>query len=273
MNLIDGHLLAQQHRAETKWLMEEASLRLVLAVILIGQHPPSQLYVQNKKRACEEVGIELLLCHLPENSNQQSIENLIKEWNRDDRIHGIFIQLPLPPNLNKDLLISCIDPRKDVDGLHPYNVGMLWSGTPRIIPCTPLGCLQLIQTIHPSLKGKRVGVIGRSNLVGKPMAALLLLEDATVTVAHSHSQNIDQICKESEILVVAVGKPHFIKHVRKGATVIDVGINKTIVGVTGDVDPQVEAGFRTPVPRGVGPMTIANLLRNTYLCAKKSVKI
>jgi methylenetetrahydrofolate dehydrogenase (NADP+)/methenyltetrahydrofolate cyclohydrolase len=264
MQIIDGLALSQEHQSKIKISIQQKKIRPSLCVIIVGSHPASLLYVANKKKACENVGILYKVLHFQENSSTQEIIETIQEANKNPMIHGIFVQLPLPTHLDKDMIIESIHPQKDVDGLHSKNVGLLWSGRPCMIPCTPLGCVQLIETVHPSIEGKDIVIVGRSQLVGKPLAALLLMKNATVTMTHSYTKNLQDYCLKADIVIAAIGKPHFIKQVKKGCTVIDVGITKTESGIKGDVDPGVEAGYITPVPGGVGPMTIVNLLWNTY---------
>lgn len=265
--IINGKTIAQD-------LKEDIKKRLIgkrpgLAVILVGNHLPSLIYVANKQKACEEVGIESYLIRLDETITQQELHKHITTLNDDPKIHSILLQLPLPSHLNAFKALEKINPKKDVDGLHPHNLGLLLHNKGRLIPCTPLGCLKLIQSVESSLKGLHCVVLGRSILVGKPMSLLLTQHDATVTLAHSHTKHLKDICKQADILVVAIGKPAFITKdfVNPNAIVIDVGINRVDEKIVGDVDfkdvsPSVKA--ITPVPGGVGPMTIACLLWNTY---------
>ena len=274
---INGRLIAalkrQSIKQEVNQIFQESSTRPSLHVILIGHHSASQLYVKNKQAACQEVGIRSEVHRLPENAEEHKVLGLIAELNNASDVYGILLQLPLPNHLNKQRLLNQIHPLKDVDGLHPYNLGRLLSGDPLLVPCTPQGCLELIQSIYPDVRGKQVVVMGRSILVGKPMAALLTNKDATVTLAHSSTINLRQICQQADILVTAIGKPRFVsgEFIKPGALVIDVGINRDAFAeetstIVGDIDIRsVEkvAGYVTPVPGGVGPMTIANLLSNT----------
>ena len=249
---------------------------LTLAVILVGNNPASQVYVANKQKFCADVGIRSEVYKLSADTSKESVLNHIHELNKNPKVHGILLQLPLPDHLNSQEILETIDPLKDVDGLNPYNLGRLFIGSAVIVPCTPQGCLQLIQSVCPDITGKTVTVVGRSNLVGKPLAALLTQHDATVTLAHSKTENLQAVCNRAQILVCAMGLPKKItaEYVQEGAIVIDVGINRVQYGeeaLIGDVDFDhviKKAGFITPVPGGVGPMTIANLLKNTLLAAQ-----
>lgn len=251
-----------------------------LAALLVGNNPASHVYLKSKKKACADVGIWSDVHLLPATATQDQILRKIDELNANDRIHGILIQLPLPAGIDTTPIISHIAPHKDVDGLHPQNLGLLFSGQPNLIPCTPLGCLHLIQSVVPKLEGKHVVMVGRSLLVGRTTALLLSYQNATVVQAHSHTLNLAQECQRADILVTAVGKPGLItaSYVKPGAVVIDVGITRTIqedgtLSIKGDVtfdEVNQVAGFLTPVPGGVGPMTIAYLLKNTLTAAQKS---
>jgi len=245
-----------------------------LTVILVGEDPPSKIYVKNKEKSAIEVGINSEVIRYPDNVEEKMILNKIKELNKNDKVSGILVQLPLPKNINKKKVIETINPNKDVDGLHPMNVGNLSSGYDSMVPCTPLGCYLLIKDVEKDLNGKHAVVIGRSNLNGKPMTQLLLKENCTVTITHSKTKDLKAECKRADIIVAAVGRPKLVKAdwVKKDAIVIDVGINKTDTGLVGDVDfDEVSkvAKAVTPVPGGVGPMTIACLLSNTVECFKK----
>jgi methylenetetrahydrofolate dehydrogenase (NADP+)/methenyltetrahydrofolate cyclohydrolase len=245
-----------------------------LTVILVGEDPPSKIYVKNKEKSAIEVGINSEVIRYPDNVEEKVILNKIKELNKNDKVSGILVQLPLPKNINKKKVIETINPNKDVDGLHPMNVGNLSSGYDSMVPCTPLGCYLLIKDVEKDLNGKHAVVIGRSNLNGKPMTQLLLKENCTVTITHSKTKDLKAECKRADIIVAAVGRPKLVKAdwVKKDAIVIDVGINKTDTGLVGDVDfDEVSkvAKAVTPVPGGVGPMTIACLLSNTVECFKK----
>ena len=245
-----------------------------LTVILVGEDPPSKIYVKNKEKSAVEVGINSEVIHYPDNIEEKVVLDKIKELNKNDKVSGILVQLPLPKHIDKRKVIETIDPSKDVDGLHPVNVGNLSSGYDSTIPCTPLGCYLLIKNTEKNLNGKHAVIIGRSNLNGKPMTQLLLKENCTVTITHSKTKDLKAECKRADIIVAAVGKPKLVKAdwVKKDAIVIDVGINKTDSGLVGDVDfDEVSkiAKAITPVPGGVGPMTIACLLSNTVECFKK----
>ena len=245
-----------------------------LTVILVGEDPPSKIYVKNKEKSAIEVGINSEVIRYPDNVEEKVILNKIKELNKNDKVSGILVQLPLPKNINKKKVIETINPNKDVDGLHPMNVGNLSSGYDSMVPCTPLGCYLLIKDVEKDLNGKHAVVIGRSNLNGKPMTQLLLKENCTVTITHSKTKDLKAECKRADIIVAAVGRPKLVKAdwVKKDAIVIDVGINKTDTGLVGDVDFEEVSKVAkavTPVPGGVGPMTIACLLSNTVECFKK----
>jgi len=245
-----------------------------LTVILVGEDPPSKIYVKNKEKSAIEVGINSEVIRYPDNVEEKMILNKIKELNKNDKVSGILVQLPLPKNINKKKVIETINPNKDVDGLHPMNVGNLSSGYDSMVPCTPLGCYLLIKDVEKDLNGKHAVVIGRSNLNGKPMTQLLLKENCTVTITHSKTKDLKAECKRADIIVAAVGRPKLVKAdwVKKDAIVIDVGINKTDTGLVGDVDFEEVSKVAkavTPVPGGVGPMTIACLLSNTVECFKK----
>ncbi len=246
-----------------------------LTVILVGEDPPSKIYVKNKEKSAVEVGINSEVIYYPDNIEEKVVLDKIKELNKNDKVSGILVQLPLPKHIDKRKVIETIDPSKDVDGLHPVNVGNLTSGYDSTIPCTPLGCYLLIKNTEKNLNGKHAVIIGRSNLNGKPMTQLLLKENCTVTITHSKTKDLKAECKRADIIVAAVGKPKLVKAdwVKKDAIVIDVGINKTDSGLVGDVDfDEVSkiAKAITPVPGGVGPMTIACLLSNTVECFKRA---
>ena len=245
-----------------------------LTVILVGEDPPSKIYVKNKEKSAIEVGINSEVIRYQDNVEEKVVLNKIKELNENDKVSGILVQLPLPKHIDKKKVIETINPNKDVDGLHPMNVGNLSSGYDSMVPCTPLGCYLLIKDVEKDLNGKHAVVIGRSNLNGKPMTQLLLKENCTVTITHSKTKDLKAECKRADIIVAAVGRPKLVKAdwVKKDAIVIDVGINKTDTGLVGDVDfDEVSkvAKAVTPVPGGVGPMTIACLLSNTVECFKK----
>ena len=246
-----------------------------LTVILVGEDPPSKIYVKNKEKSAIEVGINSEVIRYQDNVEEKVVLNKIKELNENDKVSGILVQLPLPKHIDKRKVIETINPNKDVDGLHPMNVGNLSSGYDSMVPCTPLGCYLLIKDVEKDLNGKHAVVIGRSNLNGKPMTQLLLKENCTVTITHSKTKNLKAECARADIIIAAVGRPKLVKAdwVKKDAIVIDVGINKTNSGLVGDVDfDEVSkvAKAITPVPGGVGPMTIACLLNNTVECFKKA---
>ncbi len=243
-----------------------------LAVVLVGENPASQVYVRNKENACQKAGIRSTVIRLDETCAQEELENVVRALNADDSVHGILVQLPLPGHLDEARVLALINPDKDVDGFHAMNSGRLMNGQPRFVPCTPLGVMKLLEAYDIPVEGKHAVVIGRSNIVGKPMAMLLLAQNATVTICHSRTQNLDEITRQADILVAAVGKPGFVKPsmVKPGAVVIDVGINRVDGKIVGDVAPEAAevAGFLTPVPGGVGQMTIAMLLANTLEAAQ-----
>ncbi|MFO1243250.1 MAG: bifunctional methylenetetrahydrofolate dehydrogenase/methenyltetrahydrofolate cyclohydrolase FolD [Rickettsiales bacterium] len=283
--LIDGKAFAQTVRAQVaegvKKLKQSHQLTPGLAVVLVGDNPASQVYVRNKKKACEEVGIASFDHDMPASASRDELIAKVKELNADPRVHGILVQLPLPRPEDEAIIIQSIAPEKDADGFHVINAGKLATGDMTgTVACTPLGAIMLLKHFSGELKGKHAVVLGRSNIVGKPMAQLLLREDCTVTIAHSKTKNIENVCREADILVAAVGRPQMVKKewVKPGAIIIDVGINRISVDgkdkLVGDVDfDQVKevAGAITPVPGGVGPMTIACLLHNTLRAAAQSV--
>ncbi|MEL6584931.1 MAG: bifunctional methylenetetrahydrofolate dehydrogenase/methenyltetrahydrofolate cyclohydrolase FolD [Pseudomonadota bacterium] len=277
--LIDGKAFAAKVRgqvAEHVTRLKEAGVTPGLAVVLVGEDPASQVYVRNKGKQTVEVGMASFEYKRDASISEAELLALIDTLNADPAVHGILVQLPLPDHLNADLVINSIDPAKDVDGFHISNVGLLATGQKAMVPCTPLGCLMMLRDVHGSLSGLNAVVLGRSNIVGKPMAQLLLRDSCTVTVAHSRTKDLPDVCRGAEILVAAVGRPEMVPGdwVKPGATVIDVGINRLPNGekakLVGDVDfgSVVEvAGAITPVPGGVGPMTIACLLANTVTAA------
>lgn len=275
--ILDGKTIAQRVRDEVRSEVQALVARGMtpgLAVILVGEDPASQVYVRNKGRACHEVGITVFDHHLPAQITKTDLLALIRRLNDDQSVHGILLQLPIPATLPVGEILDAIDPMKDVDGLLEANVGRLWLGRPRFVPCTPLGVMRILAEAGTSLSGARALVVGRSILVGRPMAALLLASDASVTICHSKSRDLFDRVAEADVLVAAIGKPHAIpgRFVKPGATVIDVGINRTADGhLVGDVEFSVaaeRAAAITPVPGGVGPLTIAMLLHNTVLAAK-----
>lgn len=268
---IDGKQISKDIKEELK--EEVASLaaqgrKCCLAVIQVGNDPASSVYVGNKKKACAYIGIESLAYELPEETTEDELLEIIDKLNKDTNVHGILCQLPLPKQINEDHIIKAISPKKDVDGFHPQNVGALVIGEQGFVSCTPAGIIQLLKRSNIEMDGKHCVVVGRSNIVGKPMSLLMLRENATVTICHSHTKNLEEICKEADILIVAIGKPQFIgkEYVKKGTVVIDVGIHRDENNkLCGDVKfDEVEpvASYITPVPGGVGPMTIAMLMHN-----------
>ena len=265
--------LRTQIREETAALRENHGIHPGLAVVLVGNDPASQIYVRNKQKACEEVGFRAFEYRLNENSTQEQLLDLIRVLNKDDKVHGILVQLPLPKHLDEAAALAVIAPEKDVDGFHLLNAGRMMNGQPGVAACTPKGAMEMIRRTGIDLGGKEAVVVGRSNIVGKPMAMLLLQANCTVTICHSHTANLAQHTRNADILVAAVGKPGFITKsmVKPGAVVIDVGINRVNGKVVGDVMPDVAdvAGYITPVPGGVGKMTITELLENTVEAAEK----
>ena len=279
MILIDGKKVAAELREELKKEVTDlkSSTNKVpgLTVILIGELAPSKIYVKNKEKSANEVGIKSEIIKYPDSVEEKKVLEKISELNKDDSVSGILVQLPLPKHIDKKKVIEAILPSKDVDGFHPYNVGNLSSGYESSIPCTPLGCYLLIKKMEPNLSGKKAVVVGRSNLNGKPMTQLLLKENCTVTITHSKTKDLKEECLKGDIIVAAVGIPELVKGdwVKKDAIVIDVGINKTEKGIVGDVafdEVSKVAKALTPVPGGVGPMTSACLLKNTIECFKRS---
>jgi len=247
-----------------------------LAAVLVGDNPASVIYVRNKRKACEEVGIYSEEHKLPASTKQEDLLNLILQLNNDLKIHGILVQLPLPKHLDTEQVLYAVSPKKDVDGLHPNNVGHLTMGSPVFVPCTPAGVMAILDYHKIPIEGRRAVIVGRSNLVGRPVGLLLMHRNATITVCHSRTRDIGAVCREGDILIAAIGKPRFITAdmVKNGAAVIDVGINRLPDGkLVGDVDYEPvsqKAGWITPVPGGVGPMTIAMLLQNTLEAAGRS---
>ncbi len=281
-NVIDGKQFAndlcEKLKLEVAQLLEQQDLQPGIAVVLVGDDPASQVYVRNKVKRCEQLGIKSFEHRLPEDTSEADLLTLIKQLNDQSDVHGILVQLPVPDHIDDKVILAAISPSKDVDGLHIENIGAMAVGNNQMVPCTPLGSMMLLNDRLGDLSGKHAVVIGRSNLVGKPMATLLLQQNCTVTVAHSRTKDIESICRQADILVAAVGRPRFVKAdwVKEGAVVIDVGINRIEEDgksrLVGDVDfdavsPKV-AGI-TPVPGGVGPMTIACLMYNTVFAAKK----
>lgn len=276
--IIDGAAIAQQTRMEIKKETEifknKRGITPKLTVILVGDDPSSEIYVNNKINACREVGFNSEAIKMSADTSEDQLLQIISELNQSSEVHGILVQLPLPEHLNEEKIVASINPQKDVDGLHPANIGRLFLGNPHFIACTPLGCIKLLEDYGIDVSGKHAVVLGRSNIVGKPIAALLLHKNATVTMCHSKTANLRDISRQADILVAAIGKPGFVTGdmIKQDAIVIDVGINRLSTGkVVGDVDfasaCQV-ASMITPVPRGVGPMTIAMLLKNTLKAVK-----
>ena len=287
MNIIDGKAFSERIREKVKSHVDNLKTNhdIVpgLAVVLVGEDPASKVYVKNKGIQTKKAGMNSYEYKLEETVDEKTLLELVKKLNDDPNVHGILCQLPLPKHLNEDMIINTIKPAKDVDGFHISNVGLLNTGQKSLVPCTPLGCLMLLREFVGNLEGKKATVIGRSNIVGKPMFNLLLSENCTVTVVHSKTKNIEEICKTSDIIVAAVGRPNFVKSswIKQGAVIIDVGINRVNIeenGETkskliGDVDFEncsKIANAITPVPGGVGPMTIACLLANTLVACCRS---
>ncbi len=269
--LIDGKVISKQIKDELKEKvagLKAEGVEICLAVIQVGNDPASSVYVGNKKKACEYIGIGSLSYELPGETTEQELLDLIEKLNADDKVNGILVQLPLPKHIDEDKVIKTISPKKDVDGFHPMSVGALSIGQPGFVSCTPAGVIQLIKRSGIEIEGKECVVLGRSNIVGKPMSMLLLRENGTVTVCHSRTKDLKKVCKRADILVVAIGKPKMIdaSYIKEGATVIDVGIHRDENNkLCGDVDfdsAKEVAGAITPVPGGVGPMTIAMLMSN-----------
>ena len=261
---------------ELKKIKNASGKEAGLAVILVGDDPASTVYVRNKKRACQEIGIRSSEYRLPKETSQETLLSLIASLNNNPEIHGILVQLPLPHHIQSNKIIEAIALDKDVDGFHPVNVGKLVANTASLISCTPLGVITLLDKTKIPIEGKKVVIIGRSNIVGKPAALLFLHRNATITVCHSKTKNLSDYTNKADILVAAIGKPAFVKSdmVKKGAVVIDVGINRDEAGLIGDVDFQEvkeRASYITPVPGGVGPMTIAMLMQNTLIAFKKTL--
>ena len=280
--IIDGKAISAQIRSEiaeeTKAFFEKNGYVPGLAVVIVGEDPASQVYVRNKHRACDEVGFYSESYELAADTTQENLEALIDMLNEDPNIHGILVQLPLPKHLDETRVLLKIRPEKDVDAFHPYNVGKIMIGDYSFLPCTPAGVMALLERSGVEITGKKCVVIGRSNIVGKPMAMLLLHANGTVTICHSRTKDLAAVCREADILVVAIGKADFVgaDMVKPGAVVIDVGMNRRADGkLTGDVNfAEVEpiAGAITPVPGGVGPMTITMLMQNTLTAAKEAAK-
>lgn len=265
---IDGKAVSAMVKDELKERVRKEGIEATLAVIQVGDDPASTVYVGNKKKACEYIGIRSLSFELPEETKEEDLLDLVRKLNEREDVDGILVQLPLPPHMDEDKVIRTISPKKDVDGFHPQSVGALSIGQPGFVSCTPAGIIELLKRSGVDIDGKECVIVGRSNIVGKPMALLMLRENATVTVCHSHTKQLKEVAKRADILIVAIGKPKFItrEYVKEGAVVIDVGIHRDAQNkLCGDVDfDDVEpvASAITPVPGGVGPMTIAMLMKN-----------
>lgn len=275
--LINGKELAEKMQAEIAIKVSELKTKSIspgLVVLLVGENPASQVYVRNKERSAKSIGIHSKVERYPSTISEETLLAEIEKYNQDSNFHGILVQLPLPKHIDEEKVLLAIDPKKDVDGFHPMNLGRLLAGNPDKIPCTPYGIMKMLAAYDIDLAGKRALVIGRSNIVGKPMAQLLLMADATVTIAHSKTTNLAELAKEADILVVAIGRGHFVtkEFIKPGAVVIDVGMNRDEHGkLIGDVKfDEVEplASYITPVPKGVGPMTITMLMYQTVLAAE-----
>ena len=279
--IIDGNKIAQDIRSEVRQktleLRQQRNITPGLAVVLVGDDPASQVYVGRKAKACAEVGFLSREYKLPADTEEKKLLKIIKKLNKDELVHGILVQLPLPKHISTENIIAAINPDKDVDGFHPYNVGGLVTGTPLFVPCTPRGIMELISRSGIDLTGKEAVVVGRSNIVGKPMAFLLLAQNATVTMCHSRTKDLPSVTRRADVLIAAIGKPRMIKAdmVKEGAVIIDVGVNRLENGkLAGDVDfdeVAPRASYITPVPGGVGPMTIAMLMKNTLDAARRSI--
>jgi methylenetetrahydrofolate dehydrogenase (NADP+)/methenyltetrahydrofolate cyclohydrolase len=269
---MDGRALAERVRAEVAREVAEIDHPVGLATVLVGEDPASAIYVRSKQKACREVGIEPIDHQLPADTSEADLLALVEKLNAEDAVTGILVQLPLPEQIDDDRVIRSISPIKDVDGFHPFSAGHLFQGSPTFVAATPAGIMEILRAYDVELQGARAVVIGRSNIVGKPMALLLLAEHATVTICHSRTRDLPGVVREADVIVAAVGRPETVTAdmVREGATVVDVGINRTEDGLVGDVaaDVRDKAGLLTPVPGGVGPMTIASLLRNTVRAAR-----
>jgi methylenetetrahydrofolate dehydrogenase (NADP+)/methenyltetrahydrofolate cyclohydrolase len=280
--LIDGKVVSQSVRDEVaelaSKLKQDTGIVPGLAAVLVGDDAASEIYVRNKRKACEKVGIYSEEHKLPAETTEEQLLGLVNKLNEDTKIHGILVQLPLPGHIDETKILRTVSPLKDVDGFHPYNVGLLVEGNPRFVSCTPGGIIKMLDFYNIDIKGKDVVVVGRSNIVGKPVSMLLLHRHGTVTICHSRTKDLKEVTGRADILVAAIGRANFITAdmVKDGAVVIDVGINRKDDGkLTGDVDFEAvseKASFITPVPGGVGPMTIAMLLYNTYLSAKSTAE-
>lgn len=272
--IIDGKAVSAKVKEEVRQEIERDGLDIGLAVVIVGDDPASRVYVNNKKKACEVCGIKSYEYALPAETTEEQLLELVDTLNKDDKVNGILVQLPLPKHLNEEKVIERISPMKDVDAFHASNVGKIMIGNYAFLPCTPAGCMELIHSTGVDVSGKECVVIGRSNIVGKPMAMLLLHENGTVTICHSRTKNLKEVCRRADILIAAVGRAGFVTAdmVKDGAVVIDVGINRNADGkLCGDVaydEVKEKASFITPVPGGVGPMTIAMLMKNTVMAKR-----
>lgn len=279
--IIDGKALAQKMQAalakKVAKMKAEKGIVPGLVVILVGDNPASQVYVRNKERSAIAAGFKSETVRLSDSTGEEELLDLIAKYNADDSFHGILVQLPLPAHINDKRILLAIDPKKDVDGFHPMNTGHLWNGRPQMVPCTPAGIMEMLREYKVDLEGKNAVIIGRSNIVGKPMAQLLLDKNATVTLTHSRTRNLAEVCRRADVLIVAIGRGHFVTkdYIKEGAVVIDVGMNRDDNGkLIGDVkydEVAPLASMITPVPGGVGPMTITMLMEQTYQAALRSV--
>lgn len=277
MSILDGTKIAQEMKMRVKQEILHLKAKYGaagLAVIRVGEDPASKIYVGAKRKACEAVGIVFHEVHLPQQTSESVLQDAVKQLNQNPEIHGILIQLPLPNHINASTLLNRIDPQKDVDGFHPMNVGKLFLGEKALMPCTPGGIITLLKAYHIGLEGQNCVIVGRSNIVGKPLGLMLLAHDATVTFCHSKTKDLAQICSQADILIVAIGKPEFItgEFIKKDAVVLDVGVNrlsgKKVVGDVKYEEAITKCSWLSPVPGGVGPMTIATLLENTLMAYK-----
>ena len=281
-NILDGKAISTAIKKEIAGEIKSLNIKSVtqpgLAVIQVGDNPASTIYVRNKKKACDEAGIKSFEHHLNDDISEEELLKLIKQLNESTGIHGILVQLPLPSHIPEQIVLEAISPDKDVDGFHPYNVGKLMVGKGSLLPCTPTGIIELLERSKVKIEGKKAVILGRSNIVGKPLAIMLLQKNATVTICHSKTKNLQDITKRADILVAAIGSPWFVKEdmVKEGAIVIDVGINRVEKKLVGDVDfdkVSQKASQITPVPGGIGPMTIALLMKNSLTAFKNQMKI
>ena len=276
--IIDGKAVSQKIKEEVRAEIERDGLKVGLAVVIVGNNQASRVYVNNKKKACEACGIQSYEYALPEETTEKELRDLVRTLNDDPNVNGILVQLPLPKHITEKKIIKTISPKKDVDAFHAENVGRIVIGNYAFLPCTPAGVMELIHSTGTDVEGKECVVIGRSNIVGKPMAMLLLHENATVTICHSHTKNLAEVCRRADILVSAVGKADFVTAdmVKEGAIVIDVGMNRNAENkLCGDVkfdEVEPKASYITPVPGGVGPMTIAMLMKNTLMAKRLQSK-